>query len=48
MDQPAVAERFRGLGASPGASSSAEFAARIRTELEQWQTLAKQAQLKFD
>ncbi len=48
MDQPAVAERFRGLGASPGASTPAEFAARIRTELEQWQTLARQAQLKFD
>ncbi|MBY0265015.1 MAG: tripartite tricarboxylate transporter substrate binding protein [Burkholderiales bacterium] len=48
MDQAAVAERFRGLGASPGASSPEEFSARIRGELQQWQTLVKQVNLKFD
>jgi tripartite-type tricarboxylate transporter receptor subunit TctC len=48
MDQPAVAERFRGLGANPGASTPEEFAARIRSELDQWQTLARQASLKFE
>jgi tripartite-type tricarboxylate transporter receptor subunit TctC len=37
MDNNVVAERFRGLGANPGASSPEEFSSRIRSELQQWQ-----------
>jgi tripartite-type tricarboxylate transporter receptor subunit TctC len=48
MDNPAVSERFRGLGANPGASSPEEFSARIRDELHQWQGLAKKLNLKFE
>jgi tripartite-type tricarboxylate transporter receptor subunit TctC len=48
MDNNAVAERFRGLGANPGASSPEEFTARIRDELEQWRSLVKQLNLKFE
>ncbi len=48
MDNHTVAERFRGLGANPGASSPEEFTTRIRDELEQWRTLVKQLNLKFE
>jgi tripartite-type tricarboxylate transporter receptor subunit TctC len=48
MDNPAVSERFRGLGANPGASSPEEFSARIRDELHQWQGLARKLNLKFE
>ena len=48
MDNNTVAERFRGLGANPGASSPEEFTARIRDELEQWRSLVKQLNLKFE
>ncbi|MFZ9563525.1 MAG: Bug family tripartite tricarboxylate transporter substrate binding protein, partial [Burkholderiales bacterium] len=48
MDNNAVAERFRGLGANPGASSPEQFTTRIRDELEQWRTLVKQLNLKFE
>lgn len=48
MDNAAVAERFRGLGANPGASSPEEFQARIRDELAQWQALVKKLNLKFE
>ena len=48
MDSPVVAERFRGLGANPGASSPEDFTARIRDELEQWRSLVKQLNLKFE
>ncbi len=48
MDNNAVAERFRGLGANPGASSPEEFSTRIRDELQQWQKLVKQLNLKFE
>ncbi len=48
MDNTAVAERFRGLGASPAASSPEEFSQRIRDELQQWQTLATKLNLKFE
>jgi len=48
MDNAAVAERFRGLGANPGASSPEEFSKRIRDELQQWQALAKKLNLKFE
>ena len=48
MENNAVAERFRGLGANPGASSPEEFTTRIRDELEQWRTLVKQLNLKFE
>jgi len=48
MDQAAVAERFRGLGANPGASSPEEFSKRIRDELGQWRKLVKQLDLKFE
>jgi tripartite-type tricarboxylate transporter receptor subunit TctC len=48
MDNPAVAERFRGLGANPGASSPEEFSRRISDELQQWQALVKKLNLKFE
>ncbi len=48
MENPAVAERFRGLGANPGASSPEEFSTRIRNELQQWQVLVKKLNLKFE
>lgn len=48
MDMPAVQERFRGLGADPGASSPAEFGKIIREELDKWRNLARTANLKFD
>lgn len=48
MDNNAVAERFRGLGANPGASSAEEFSTRIRDELAQWQALVKKLDLKFE
>jgi len=48
MDNGAVSERFRGLGANPGASSPEEFSKRIRDELHQWQALVKKLDLKFE
>jgi tripartite-type tricarboxylate transporter receptor subunit TctC len=48
MDNNAVAERFRGLGANPGASSPEEFSTRIRDELAQWRALVKKLDLKFE
>lgn len=48
MDNNAVSERFRSLGANPGASSPEEFSARIRDELQQWQKLVQQLNLKFE
>lgn len=48
MDNPAVSERFRGLGTEPGASSPEEFSKRIRDELAQWQALVKKLDLKFE
>lgn len=48
MDNAAVSARFRSLGANPGASSPEEFSARIRDELQQWQTLVKKLNLKFE
>ena len=48
MDNTTVAERFRGLGATPGASSPEEFSARIRDELRQWQGLVNKLGLKFE
>lgn len=48
MDNNAVSERFRGLGANPGASSPEEFRTRIRDELSQWQGLVKKLNLKFE
>lgn len=48
MDNSVVAERFRGLGANPGASSPEEFSTRIRDELAQWRALVKKLDLKFE
>lgn len=48
MGNAAVADRFRGLGANPGASSPEEFSVRIRDELRQWQGLVKKLGLKFE
>ena len=48
MDNAAVAGRFRGLGADPGASSPEEFSKRIRDELVQWRALVKKLGLKFE
>jgi tripartite-type tricarboxylate transporter receptor subunit TctC len=48
MGNNTVAERFRGLGANPGASSPEEFTKRIRDELAQWRALVKKLDLKFE
>lgn len=48
MADPAVSERFRKLGANPGASSPEEFSKRIRNELAQWRVLVKKLGLKFE
>lgn len=48
MDTTVVAERFRGLGTDPGASSPEEFRALIRDELTQWRALVKKLGLKFE
>ena len=48
VDMPAVQERFRSLGADPGASSPEEFGKIIREELDKWRNLARTASLKFD
>ncbi len=48
MDSNVVADRFRGLGANPGASSPEEFSTRIRDELTQWRGLVSKLGLKFE
>ena len=48
MDMPAVQERFRTLGADPGASTPEQFGKVIREELNKWRNLARTANLKFD
>jgi len=48
VETPAVQERFRGLGADPGASTPEEFARMIREELVKWRALAKSANLQFN
>ncbi len=48
VDMPAVQERFRTLGADPGASSPEEFGKIIREELEKWRSLARSANLQFN
>lgn len=48
MDTPSVAERFRALGADPGASSPEEFSRTIRDELAKWRDVVAKAGLKFD
>lgn len=48
MDMPAVQERFRSLGADPGASSPEEFRKIIADELNKWRKLAKDANLQFN
>lgn len=48
VDIPAVQERFRSLGADPGASSPEEFGKIIREELDKWRSLARSANLQFN
>ena len=48
IDMPGVRERFRGLGADPGASTPEQFGKVIREELNKWRNLARTANLKFD
>ncbi|MCI3952394.1 MAG: transporter substrate-binding protein [Burkholderiales bacterium] len=48
VDTPAVQDRFRGLGADPGSSTSEQFAKMIREELGKWRNLAKTANLQFN
>jgi tripartite-type tricarboxylate transporter receptor subunit TctC len=48
MDTTSIGERFRALGADPGASSPEEFAKTIRDELAKWRDLAQRAGLKFE
>ena len=48
MEMPAVADRFRGLGAEPGSSSPEAFRKLIKDELEKWRRVAKDAGLKFE
>ncbi len=48
METPAVQERFRNLGADPGASSPEQFAKIIKDELDKWRRVAKAANLQFN
>jgi tripartite-type tricarboxylate transporter receptor subunit TctC len=48
MVRSEVSERFRALGAEPGASSPEAFAKMIRDELDKWRDVARRAKLKFD
>lgn len=48
VETPAIQERFRSLGADPGASTPEQFARIIRDELEKWRSLAKTARLEFN
>jgi tripartite-type tricarboxylate transporter receptor subunit TctC len=48
MDTPSVGERFRALGADPGASSPQEFSKTIRDELAKWRDVVARAGLKFE
>ena len=48
LDSASVAERFRALGADPGASSPEEFGRTIRDELAKWRGLAQRAGLRFE
>jgi tripartite-type tricarboxylate transporter receptor subunit TctC len=43
-----VLEKFRTLGAEPGASSPEEFRRTVVDELEKWRDVARKANLKFD
>jgi tripartite-type tricarboxylate transporter receptor subunit TctC len=47
LEDKAISERFRTLGANPGASSPEDFTKRIRDELAQWRALVKKLNLKF-
>ena len=48
MALPEVGEKFRALGAEPGASSPQEFRKMMVDELEKWRDVARKANLKFD
>ena len=48
METPSVGERFRALGADPGASSPEEFSRTIREELAKWRDVVAKAGLKFE
>jgi tripartite-type tricarboxylate transporter receptor subunit TctC len=48
MATASVADRFRALGADPGASSPEEFSKTIRDELAKWRDVVARAGLKFE
>jgi len=48
VETAAVQERFRGLGADPGASTPEQFGKTVRDELNKWRNLAKTANLQFN
>lgn len=48
METRAVQERFRSLGADPGASTPEQFGKIISDELDKWRRVAKTANLKFN
>jgi len=48
VETTAVQERFRALGADPGASTPEQFGKTIRDELNKWRSLAKSARLEFN
>lgn len=48
MDTTSVADRFRALGADPGASTPEEFSKTIRDELAKWRDVVAKAGLKFE
>ena len=48
LAMPAVKERFRPLGNDPGASTPEEFGMMIRSELNEWCKVARNAHLKFN
>jgi tripartite-type tricarboxylate transporter receptor subunit TctC len=48
MENPAVQQRFRSLGADPGASTPEQFGKIIKDELDKWRRVAKAANLQFN
>ena len=48
MSAPDVNDKFRALGAEPGASSPEDFRRMIADELAKWRDVARKANLKFE
>jgi len=48
LQMPDVRERLEGMGADPSGESSAELAARIKTEYDSWGEVVRKANIKAD